>query len=148
MKTALIIGGPLVLSLIAFSIWSGIVSFGEVDGLEHKAGAEPGGTFVLSIEPSTGITEIEEIGLEIEREPIEYREGDELTTVRKLNGLTKYTNITVRWPSGFDKEQWKFIFEDKCPECSVEVRDYKEPELGFGQEMHQIDPPTLVIPAR
>ncbi|MEL6168995.1 MAG: phage tail protein [Pseudomonadota bacterium] len=30
-------------------------------------------------------------------EPIEYREGDEITTVRKLNGLNKYANITLKW---------------------------------------------------
>lgn len=30
-------------------------------------------------------------------EPIEYREGDEPPTVRKLNGLTKYANITLKW---------------------------------------------------
>ena len=30
-------------------------------------------------------------------EPIEYREGNEITTVRKLNGLNKYANITLKW---------------------------------------------------
>lgn len=30
-------------------------------------------------------------------EPIEYREGNEITTVRKLKGLTKYANITLKW---------------------------------------------------
>lgn len=30
-------------------------------------------------------------------EPIEYREGNEDTTVRKLPGLTKYGNITLKW---------------------------------------------------
>jgi phage tail-like protein len=28
---------------------------------------------------------------------IEYREGDEITTVRKLNGLNKYANVTLKW---------------------------------------------------
>lgn len=28
---------------------------------------------------------------------IEYREGDESTTVRKLKGLSKYGNITLKW---------------------------------------------------
>jgi len=28
---------------------------------------------------------------------IEYREGSEPTTVRKLSGLTKYGNITLKW---------------------------------------------------
>ena len=30
-------------------------------------------------------------------DPIEYREGGETKTVRKLPGLTKYTNITLKW---------------------------------------------------
>ncbi len=30
-------------------------------------------------------------------EPIEYREGGENTTVRKLPGVTKYPNITLKW---------------------------------------------------
>ena len=30
-------------------------------------------------------------------DPVEYREGDELPTVRKLSGLTKYGNITLKW---------------------------------------------------
>ncbi|MCZ6677837.1 MAG: phage tail protein [Candidatus Poribacteria bacterium] len=29
--------------------------------------------------------------------PIEYQEGDEITTVRKLDGLNKYGNITLKW---------------------------------------------------
>jgi phage tail-like protein len=34
---------------------------------------------------------------DLSNEPIEYREGDEITTARKLNGLTKYANITLKW---------------------------------------------------
>jgi phage tail-like protein len=30
-------------------------------------------------------------------DPIEYREGGETTTVRKLPGLTKYSNIVLKW---------------------------------------------------
>jgi conserved hypothetical phage tail region protein len=30
-------------------------------------------------------------------DPIEYREGGETRTVRKLPGLTKYPNITLKW---------------------------------------------------
>jgi phage tail-like protein len=36
-------------------------------------------------------------GLEIMVEPVDYREGDELTHVRKLPGVTKYANITLKW---------------------------------------------------
>lgn len=30
-------------------------------------------------------------------DPTEYREGNEVMTVRKLPGMTKYTNITLKW---------------------------------------------------
>jgi phage tail-like protein len=30
-------------------------------------------------------------------DPVEYREGDEIPTVRKLSGLTKFGNITLKW---------------------------------------------------
>lgn len=41
-------------------------------------------------------------------DPIEYREGGETKTVRKLPGLTKYTNITLKWGLTDSKElyQW------------------------------------------
>ena len=50
----------------------------EIDGLEQAAFSE--------------VT----IG-DLSNEPIEYREGDEITTVRKLSSLTKYANITLKW---------------------------------------------------
>jgi phage tail-like protein len=36
-------------------------------------------------------------GLGADTDVIEYREGGENTTVRKLPGLTKYSNITLKW---------------------------------------------------
>ena len=36
-------------------------------------------------------------GLELETSAIEYRNGDEETHARKLNGLNKYGNITLKW---------------------------------------------------
>lgn len=36
-------------------------------------------------------------GLGSSTDPIEYREGGDNTTVRKLPGLTKYTNISLKW---------------------------------------------------
>jgi phage tail-like protein len=42
-------------------------------------------------------------------EPIEYREGNEDTTVRKLPGLTKYGNITLKWgiTNSLDLFDWR-----------------------------------------
>jgi phage tail-like protein len=34
---------------------------------------------------------------DLSNDPIEYREGNEITTVRKLKGLNKYGNITLKW---------------------------------------------------
>ena len=36
-------------------------------------------------------------GFDISVDPIDYREGNEPTNVRKLPGLTKYGNITLKW---------------------------------------------------
>lgn len=50
----------------------------EIDGLEQAAFSEVA------------------IG-DLSNDPIEYREGDELTTPRKLTGLNKYGNVTLKW---------------------------------------------------
>jgi phage tail-like protein len=36
-------------------------------------------------------------GFDITVDPIDYREGNEATHVRKLPGLTKYGNVTLKW---------------------------------------------------
>jgi phage tail-like protein len=43
------------------------------------------------------------------QEPIEYREGNETTTVRKLPGLTKYGNLTLKWgiTDSLDLYNWR-----------------------------------------
>jgi phage tail-like protein len=46
---------------------------------------------------------------------VEYREGSEATTVRKLSGLTKYGNITLKWgvtDSVELYEKWRKLVED------------------------------------
>jgi phage tail-like protein len=51
-------------------------------------------------------------------EPIEYREGDEITTVRKLNGLNKYANITLKWgiTESMDLADWhQLVVDDATP---------------------------------
>lgn len=50
----------------------------EIDGIEQAGFAE------VAIGESSN-------------DPIEYREGDEIPTVRKLNGLTKHANVTLKW---------------------------------------------------
>ncbi len=51
-------------------------------------------------------------------DPIEYREGDERTTVRKLNGLNKYENVTLKSGVTDSKElpEWhQLIVDDATP---------------------------------
>lgn len=45
-------------------------------------------------------------GLDFSQDPIEYREGPDPLYVRKLPGLTKYSNITLKWGITKDEELW------------------------------------------
>ena len=49
-------------------------------------------------------------GLDTSQDPIEYREGDEKPlTARKLTGLNKYSNVTLKWgltADAGDQELW------------------------------------------
>ena len=45
-------------------------------------------------------------GLDSTQDPIEYRDGNEPNTVRKLPGLVKYSNITLKWGITDDAELW------------------------------------------
>ncbi|TFH41317.1 MAG: phage tail protein [ANME-2 cluster archaeon] len=47
---------------------------------------------------------------DISNDPIEYREGNEETTVRKLPGLTKYGNLKLKWgitDSSIELFEWR-----------------------------------------
>lgn len=51
-------------------------------------------------------------------DPIEYREGNELTTVRKLKGLNKYGNITLKWglTDSIELSNWyQLVVDDATP---------------------------------
>ena len=55
---------------------------------------------------------------DLSTEPIEYREGDEITTVRKLNGLNKYANITLKWgiTESMELADWhQLVVDDATP---------------------------------
>lgn len=53
--------------------------------------------FVLEIDGinQAGFSEV--TGFDVTTDPIDYREGNEETRVRKLPGLTKYGNVTLKW---------------------------------------------------
>lgn len=48
------------------------------------------------------------------QDPIEYREGNEPTTVRKLPGLIKYGNVSLKWgiTDSLDLYNWRKEVED------------------------------------
>ena len=48
------------------------------------------------------------------QDPIEYREGHEPITVRKLPGLIKYGNVSLKWgiTDSFDLYDWRKMVED------------------------------------
>jgi phage tail-like protein len=50
-------------------------------------------------------------------DPIEYREGDEPKTVRKLNGLNKYGNLTLKWgiTESTALAEWRQLVVDDVP---------------------------------
>ena len=45
-------------------------------------------------------------GLDTAQDPVEYREGTDPITVRKLTSLVKYSNITLKWGATDDAELW------------------------------------------
>ncbi|MEK3881871.1 phage tail protein [Paenibacillus sp. PL2-23] len=71
----------------------------EVEGLEQAGFSE-----VTGFEASINV--------------IEYREGNELTTPRKLPGLTKYGNITLKWGTTESMELYEWLLE--CVEGTIE----------------------------
>jgi phage tail-like protein len=52
-------------------------------------------------------------GLEFETEVIEYRTGDTEPTVRKLPGLTKYANVTLKRGLTADPAMWEWIIQSQ-----------------------------------
>ncbi len=54
-----------------------------------------------------GFTEVS--GYDATVEVVEYREGNEATTPRKLSGLTKYGNITLKWGVTDSMDLYKWL---------------------------------------
>jgi len=62
--------------------------------------------FLVEIDGVTQAGFAECSGLTTETDPIEYREGNEDITVRKLPGLKKFTNITLKRGFTDSRELW------------------------------------------
>ena len=64
--------------------------------------------FLVEIDSITQASFSECSGLDATTEPIEYREGGQNTTVRKLPGKTTYSDITFKWGLTDSKELWEW----------------------------------------
>jgi phage tail-like protein len=65
-----------------------------------------GHQFLVEIDGITRAAFRECTGLEARQQPVEYREGTDPLTVRKLPGLNTYANITLRWGITDDAQFW------------------------------------------
>jgi len=54
---------------------------------------------------------VEVSGLGVELPPIEYRNGSEDITVRKIPGLKKFTNLVFKWGVTGDLAFWNWVVE-------------------------------------
>ncbi|MFD1992507.1 phage tail protein [Paenibacillus nicotianae] len=66
-----------------------------------------------------GFTEVS--GYDSTVEVVEYREGNEVTTPRKLPGLTKYGNITLKWGVTDSTDLYKWL--EDCSNGTITRQD-------------------------
>jgi len=64
--------------------------------------------FLVEIDGVTQAGFQEVSGLDATTDPVEYREGGENTTVRKLPGKTTYSDISLKWGLTDSDEMWKW----------------------------------------
>ncbi len=70
---------------------------------------------------------------DISTDPIEYREGNEDTTVRKLPGLTKYGNLVLKWgiTDSMELFEWrKLVIQGKTGEARKNIAVILQDEIG------------------
>lgn len=73
-------------------------------------------------------------GIEVEITPIEYRNGSEPNTVRKMPGLVKYTNLTCKRGITGDLNFWNWILagingQVQRADGSIVLRDESQSEV-------------------
>jgi phage tail-like protein len=64
--------------------------------------------FIVEIDGISRAAFREASGLDSSSDPIEYREGTDGRTQRKLPGLTKNANITLKWGTTDDASLWEW----------------------------------------
>ena len=77
--------------------------------------------FLVEIEGITRAGFRECSGLDSTQDAIEYREGNEAPTSRKLPGLVKYSHLSLKWGITDDAELWEW--RKKAAEGKVERRN-------------------------
>ncbi len=77
--------------------------------------------FLVEIEGITRAGFRECSGLDSTQDAIEYREGNEALTTRKLPGLLKYSNISLKWGITDDAELW--AWRNKVVSGKIERRN-------------------------
>jgi len=64
--------------------------------------------FLVEIDGITRAAFRECSGLDSSQDPIDYREGGEPLRIRRLPGLNKYSNISLKWGITTDAELWEW----------------------------------------
>jgi phage tail-like protein len=84
----------------------------------------PSFNFLVVIDGVTTAGFSECSGISMQTDPIEYRNGNEEPTVRKLPGLKKFGNITLKRGFTKGKELWewrKTVLDGKTKRCSGSI---------------------------
>jgi len=77
--------------------------------------------FLIEIDGITRAGFRECSGLDSAQDPIEYREGGQPITARKLPGMIKHSNISLKWGISDDKDLWEWRL--KAMEGKVERKN-------------------------
>lgn len=77
--------------------------------------------FIIEIDGITRAGFSECSGLDSTQDPVEYREGTDALTPRKLPTINKYSNISLKWGITDDAELWEW--RKKCMDGKVERKN-------------------------
>jgi phage tail-like protein len=87
----------------------------------ERADPYRGYNFRVEIDGVTRAGFREASGLDSAQDPIEYREGNQELSPRKLPGLNKYSNISLKWGISDDADFWDW--RQKSVEGNVERKN-------------------------
>jgi phage tail-like protein len=108
-----------------------------------------GHNFLVVIDGVTQAGFAECSGLSMESDAIEYRNGNEVTHVRKINGLSKYANIVLKRGFTADKNWRKKVIDGKTERASGSITlldEARQPAIRWNFREawpRKLDGPTL-----